>query len=87
MSVDPLEVMFVKVKSLLLQPHRTSYALKAAKYDEWMVRGRAEGGPLHCTAHGAALKRAVWACFEQGCPVAVVIEPPIARQRKQGTAA
>lgn len=36
-TLDPLEVMFVKVKDFLLQRNVT-YALKAAQYDSWLVR-------------------------------------------------
>ncbi|GLC37809.1 hypothetical protein PLESTM_000650400 [Pleodorina starrii] len=37
-TLDPLEVMFVKVKEFLLQ-RNVSYALKAAQYDTWLEQG------------------------------------------------
>lgn len=46
-SVDPLEVMFVKVKSYMLTSE-WSFSKKAAKYQEWQrqqVRTRGLGGP------------------------------------------
>jgi len=40
-SLDPLEVMFVKVKSYMLD-NEISYSKKAVKYQQWQqqVRGR-----------------------------------------------
>ncbi|GFR43780.1 hypothetical protein Agub_g4894 [Astrephomene gubernaculifera] len=49
-SLDPLEVMFVKVKQLLLQRNVT-YALKAARYDTWQEHGPSDPSALLANAY------------------------------------
>ncbi|PNH12741.1 LIM domain and RING finger protein [Tetrabaena socialis] len=50
-SLDPHEVMFVKVKEALLQ-RNISYALKAARYDVWQERGPSDMAVVTANAYG-----------------------------------
>ena len=51
-SLNPFEVMFVKVKGVLLQ-NDWSYARVAKKYDEWMTMQARRR--LQCCHHGCLL--------------------------------
>ncbi|KXZ52810.1 hypothetical protein GPECTOR_8g196 [Gonium pectorale] len=51
LSLDPMEVMFVKVKQALLL-RNISYALKADKYDKWQERRPASASVLLANAYG-----------------------------------
>lgn len=58
-TIDPFEVMFVKVKDLLLE-RRWSYALQASKYDAWMAE------QVRCSWFTALLNIAPRHCSQRG---------------------